>query len=85
MAPIMAQLRKALVDILIYIDDTFIRTSTEQQALDSLHYTKKIFEKCGLTINKDKSCMVPTTHMEFLRFIIDSVEYSIAVTHEKRH
>ena len=83
-APIMAQLRKALVDILIYINDTFIMASTEQQALDSLHYTKDIFEKCRLTINTAKSCMVPTTHMEFLGFIIDSVEYSIAITCEKR-
>ena len=80
----MAQLRKALVDILIYIDDTFIRASTEKQALDSLNYTRELFEKCGLTINKKKSCMVPTTRMEFLGFIIDSVEYSIAITVGKR-
>ena len=72
-APIMAQLRKSLVDILIYIDDTFIRASTKKQALDSLNYTRELFEKCGLTINKKKSCMVPTTRMEFLGFIIDSV------------
>ena len=83
-APIMTQLRKALVDILIYIDDTFIRASTRSQALASLHFTKEMFEKCGLTINLKKSCMVPTTQMEFLGFIIDSVEYSIAVTREKR-
>ena len=82
-APIMAQLRKALVDILIYINDTFIRASTRSQALASLKFTKEMFEKCGLTINTEKSCMVPTTWMEFLGFIIDSIEYSISVTPEK--
>ena len=80
----MAILREAWIDILIYIDDTFLRAPTSQQLLCNLKYTQMLFEKCGLTINLDKSCLSPTTRMEFLGFVLDSIDFTISITAHKR-
>ena len=82
--PIMAVLRQALVDIVIYIDDTFLRTPTSHLLKHNLTITRDIFQNCGLTINEDKSCTSPTQIMDFLGFTLNSVQYTIAVTPEKR-
>ena len=82
--PIMAYLRKCMIDILIYIDDTFLCSPSSAELVRNLKFTMDLLSKCGLTMNFEKSCLTPTTKMEFLGFIIDSVEYSISVTPQKR-
>ena len=59
-SPIMSLLRKQLVDIPIYIDDTFLRSPTYNEMIANLAITRDIFQKCGLSINEEKSCMIPT-------------------------
>ena len=84
MSPLMAILREVWIDILIYIDDTFLRAPTSQQLLWNLKYTQMLFEKCGLSINLEKSCLSPTTRMEFLGFVLDSIDFTISITAHKR-
>ena len=72
------------IDILIYIDDTFLRAPTSQQLLCNLKYTQMLFKKCDLTINLEKSCLSPTTCMEFLGFVLDSIDSTISITAHKR-
>ena len=81
--PLMAYLRDRLVDILIYIDDTFLRAPTSAELSMNLATTLDLFDKCGLLVNKQKSCIVPTQRMEFFGFLFDSVEYTISVTDNK--
>ena len=83
-SPIMAYLRKLWIDIIIYIDDTFLRAPTAQQLTANMSKTIEIFEKCGLTINYKKSCLKPTTCMEFLGFVLNTIDYSISVNDTKR-
>ena len=82
-SPLMAYLRDRLIDILIYIDDTFLRAPTVVLLSHNLRVTLDLFGKCGLLVNTQKSCTVPTQKMEFLGFLFDSVAYTIAVTNDK--
>ena len=82
--PVMAYLHKMLFDIVIYIDDTFLRVPTVFELKRNLQITQDVFAQCGLTVNTEKSCLIPSTHMEFLGFILDSVAYTISVTPKKR-
>ena len=84
-SPLMAYLRDRLVDILIYIDDTFLRAPTAAELSLNLEKTLDLFDKCGLLVNKQKSCIIATQKMEFLGFMFDSVQYTIAVTTDKQH
>ena len=83
--PLMAYLRDKLVDILIYIDDTFLRASSAEELRCNIDITKKLFSQCGLAINNKKSCLTPSTKMEFLGFVLDSVKFTISVTHLKHN
>ena len=82
-SPVMAYLRDRLIDILIYKDDTFLRAPTANILSENLKVTLDLFGKCGLVVNTQKSCIIPTQQMEFLGFLFDSVAYTIAVTDEK--
>ena len=81
--PIMSYFHKHMIDILIYIDDTFLCAPNYNEMLEKLEMTRKIFTACGLTINKEKSCLILTQKMEFLGFWLDSVSYSISVGQKK--
>ena len=81
----MSLLRKQLIDILIYIDDTFLRAPTFSEMVSNLQLTGDLFQKCGLSINEEKSCITPSQCMEFLGFILNTIEFSILVTPQKRH
>ena len=71
------------MDILIYIDDTFLRAPTPELLSQNLLLTQSVFASAGLTVNTRKSCLNPCQKMEFLGFVFDSVEFTIAVTDHK--
>ena len=52
-SPILAVLQKALIDIVMYIDDTFLRARTPEELVQNVNYTRNIFENCGFTINTE--------------------------------
>ena len=76
-------MRKQLIDIVIYIDDTFLRAASYDRLLYNLRVTQETFNKCGFTINLEKSCLVPTKRMEFLGFILNSLAFTIVITPDK--
>ena len=82
-SPLMAYLQDRLVDILIYIDNMFLHASNSAELSMNLAKTLDLFDKCGLLVNKQKSCIVPTQQMEFLGFLFDSIEYTSSVTDDK--
>ena len=79
----MSLLRKQLIDILIYIDDTFLRSPTFNEMVSNLQLTRDLFQKCGLSINEEKSCITPSQFIEFLGFILNMIDFSISVTPQK--
>ena len=77
-------LREKLIQILIYIDDTFLCATTDIELQRNIQITLDVFRSCGFTINLKKSHLKPTTRLEFLGFLIDSCEYSIQLLQSKR-
>ena len=84
MAPILSHLRSLFIDILCYIDDTFLHSCSSYQLQQNLDFTRQFFQQCGLTVNVEKSSLVPSQQMEFLGFLLDSVAYTVTVVHRKR-
>ena len=84
MAPVLSHLCKLFIDILCYIDDTFLHSCSAYQLQQNLDFTRKFFQQCGLTVNEEKSCLVPSQQMEFLGFLLNSVTYTVTVVHRKR-
>ena len=81
---IMNYLRRNLIDILFYIDDTLIKNASREQLLDDIKTTINVFENCGFTINWKKSVLTPTQRLVFLGFVIDTVAFTISLTDEKK-
>ena len=81
---IMNYLRRNLIEILFYIDDTLIKNASREQLLDDIKMTINVFEKCGFTINWKKSVLTPTQCLVFLGFVIDTVAFTISLTDEKK-
>ena len=77
-------LRLRLIDIFIYIDDTLLVASNYQKALRNTRFTVEFLQKCGLIVNMDKSQLIPAQRLEFLGFILDSIQFSISVSDTKR-
>ena len=81
---IMNYLRRNFIEILFYIDDTFIKNASRDQLLLDIEKTLDTFQKCGFTINWKKSVLVPTQELIFLGFIISTIDYTISITLDKK-
>ena len=77
-------LRRRMVVVMFYIDDSILIADTPSELTRNRDLTTSTLEKCGFLINYEKSHLTPTTRLEFLGFLIDSVEYCISLTAEKR-
>ena len=84
-SPIMSLFPQCLINILIYIDDTFLRAPSFEEMSANLRITHELFQKCGLSINEEKSNVTSSQCMEFLGFLLNTVEFSISVTTQKRN
>ena len=81
---IAAYLHKKLIDILIYIDDSFMCADNEQILLRNRDVALQVFQSCGFTINYAKSQLSPTNELEFLGFEINTKTFCITLTKRKR-
>ena len=81
---LMVTLRRNMVDILIYIDYTFLRAESPERLIHNMKFTKELFQSAGLTINFKKLCLKPVQCMDFLGFTFNTVDYTISVTKEKK-
>ena len=81
---ISAHLRKKLIDILIYIDDSLICGQNFRELCKQRNEALKVFEECGFTINKEKSCLTPAKQIDFLGFRLNSQEYTIELLKKKK-
>ena len=81
---IMKHLRKKLIRILIYIDDTFLCATSKKELRKNIQITLDVFRECGFTININKSNITPTKELEFLGFILNTASYTISLGRPKR-
>ena len=71
------------VETMIYIDDTLIIAKDLHTAQLHAKIVVDIFQKCGFSVNWDKSHLTPSQKVEFLGFMIDSRAMSITLTEKK--
>ena len=76
-------LRQQGVKIVIYIDDTLLISQSEEKLVQDMHLRLDVLQCCGFTINMEKSHLTPTTEIEFLGFILNSVSMTIHLTEPK--
>ena len=76
-------LHKQGVQIIIYIDDTLLVASSMNKLIRDRDLTIHTFESCGFTVNFKKSQLDPMHELEFLGFIINSINMTITLTDAK--
>ena len=76
-------LRKRGVTIVIYIDDTLLIARSVEELKHNVDLTIKMLEQAGFMVNFKKSHLTPSTRLEFLGFIIDTVDYTITLCQTK--
>uniref|UniRef100_A0A452H4A0 Protein-serine/threonine kinase n=1 Tax=Gopherus agassizii TaxID=38772 RepID=A0A452H4A0_9SAUR len=72
LAVVTAYLRKKGVIIFPYLNDCLLKASTFDEALRFTQLTIDCFQSLGLQINKSKSTLSPTQHLEFIGASLDS-------------
>lgn len=66
-----------------YIDDCYLQGSNEEECLDIIITTQKLFEKLGFIISYEKSVLNPCQKLVFLGFVLDSTSMRVYLTTDK--
>jgi hypothetical protein len=80
--PVLAALRENGYISSTHLDDVFLSGSTSGQCRQNVH-TLDLLSSLGFTINMEKSVTTPTTKIEHLGFVINSMEMTIALNSDK--
>ena len=72
--PLPVYLRALGVRLLVYLDDFLIMAHTRVQCLEQAQLIVGLLENLGYLINREKSVLEPTQRLEYLGFLIDTVE-----------
>ena len=81
--PLMAYLRNLGLQSCIYIDDSLLKGENYAECSYNVQKSVQLFQQCGFYINEGKSCLIPTQIIEFLGFILNSIEMTIKLTDRK--
>lgn len=84
MKPVYAKLREMGHVITSFIDDTLIAHSTLSGCFESVNATVQMLKNLGFCINEDKSLLIPTTRLEYLGNVIDSVSMTVTLPERRK-
>ena len=79
----MSILRKLGIRLIIYLDDILIFGSSQEEIEMARDTTLYLLENLGFVINQAKSVLSPSTVMEFLGVVINSVTLTMSLTEKK--
>lgn len=82
--PVMKTLRARGFSSVIYLDDIMCIEQNFNKCQINISETIKFLKSLGFLINKKKCNLVPSNRCKFLGFIIDSIQYTVELTEEKR-
>lgn len=83
MKPVFATLRKMGHSNVAYIDDSLLQSDTLQLCLLNVKDTMSLIDSLGLTTHPEKSIIVPTQCIEFLGFLLNSVNMTVRLAPRK--
>lgn len=72
------------IQLVIYIDDIFGILKNKDQEHKNFKETRLLLELLGLVINTEKGQAIPAHTCQFLGLIIDTKNYRLIVSEEKR-
>ncbi|KIH69452.1 hypothetical protein ANCDUO_00200 [Ancylostoma duodenale] len=78
-----AALRRQGIRLLVYLDDWIFFGNTSESVLENANEAMELFSNLGLTVNYEKSQLVPTQIIEFLGLIIDSNNFLFIIPEQK--
>lgn len=82
--PVLSHLRKLGVIVSCYIDDCIFIADSENELIENVRYAVQLFDSVGLTINLNKSVLVPSKEVEFLGFILNSTDMTVSLPARRR-
>ena len=68
-----------------YLDDTLLVSNTREECIKNVLDTANIFHELGFKVHPKKSSFEPSTRIEFLGFVIDSVSMTIELTEKRKN
>jgi len=77
-------LRKERITIAAYIDDLISINGHKGKCLKNVYRITELFDQLGFVIHPDKSEFLPKQEIEYLGFIINSVNMTITLTPKKK-
>ena len=83
MKPVVGLLRQLGIILRVYLDNMFIMAQFQDIALQHASTALDLLQGLGFMINFLKSVLVPSTKMEFLGFVVDSITLSLALPRDK--
>ena len=81
--PVFATLRRQGHQSVIYIDDMYLQGHSIESCHDNVKATAELLMRLGFVINIDKSSLRATQRLEFLGFILDSVQMTVTLASHK--
>lgn len=82
--PIVTLLRSKGFLLVAYLDDFLLLGKSKKQCLDNVCSTISLMERLGFVINYRKSCLFPSTKIEYLGLIFDSETLTVGVPLSKQ-
>ncbi|KAK4303876.1 hypothetical protein Pmani_024127 [Petrolisthes manimaculis] len=83
--PVLSHLRKLLITVSCYIDDCIFIANSDKELIDNVKYAVQLFDSVGLTVNLNKSVLVPTQKVEFLGITLNSSDMTATLPSRRRH
>ena len=83
MKPVFATLRKMGHSNVAYIDDSLLQSDTFDLCLINISDTVKLIDSLGLTTHPEKSIVIPTQCIEFLGFLLNSIDMTVRLAPRK--
>lgn len=84
MKPVMHKLRSMGILSVIYIDDLFLIHKSYDKCLVNVNEAINLLEHLGFAINYSKSSITPSQKCKYLGFTINSAEFRLELTEEKK-
>ena len=81
--PVVAQLHREGIRCSVYLDDFLIAAESHETSVAATQRVIELLNSLGLTINREKSVLLPTQRLLHLGLIFDTTQYKIYAPTEK--
>lgn len=82
--PVLSLLRKLGITVVCYIDDCIFIAESEKVLIDNVRFAIQLFDSVGLTINVNKSVLVPSQKVDFLGITLNSSNMTATLPSRRR-